>query len=492
MDLSLKVCLLHFCSGRKEANSRAGRAVEGATVRRIFSSSPRDPRYHMLSYISDKFSQPFENHAREPRAALILNRFTRTSTILFATNGVEQILGFSPMQLVGKSFYYCIAENCLTEAVRTLESAKGNDSIAYLRFFFRDPTLPDPPVIDLGDSDSDEESDGGVRLRSSRSPTTSSVDMGSPSPMSSEKVPEISINSPPLDVDGTVGPRNTQDGSPEEALEVDGIPSRTSSGNSTDFDANGQDGIFDEPMYQARSSASSITPQETPSPGVIEVEAVVSCTSDGLVVVLRRAHSMIPQTTGAPQPQYPDGLFASPWAEQPIVPDSLRQATSVPSLAFPPVTEPSEAGLMSAIRDVAVFAWSLTGINGRLIDHAKGLPRDQAIPPGGLPVWDPNAPIGQNDCYNGFSGGTHRPIPGMGDPKGIDHRDGDITGDLTSSDDEIVWKRVPQMPVYKRPKRRAHTDAFGDEGEDSTDNGGVQVQDKRRRKLDNGQRQNST
>lgn len=462
-----------------------GRAVEGAAVRRIFSSSPRDPRYHMLSYISDKFTQSSENHRREPRAALILNRFTRTSTILFATNGVEQILGFSPTQLVGKSFYYCIAENCLSEAVRTVESAKGNDSIAYLRFFFRDPTLPDPPLIEQGDTDSDEESDGGVRLNSSRNSTRSSVDMDSPPPLlSSDKVPQISIHPIPIDIDGTVGARND---SPPDTIDADGLPSRVSSGNSTDLDGNGQDGIFDEPMYQARSSASSVTPLETPSPGVIELEAVISCTSDGLVVVLRRANPMIPQTTGAAQPQYPDGLFASPWAERPVVPDSLRQATSVPSIAFPPVSEPSESGLMSAIRDVAVFAWSLTGINGSLIEHARGAANGQAVPPGGLPVWDPNAPPGQNDCYNGYSGSTHRPIAGMGDPTGIDQRDGDIT----SSDDEIVWKRVPQIPPFRRPKRRAHTDAFGDDGEESTDNGGVQVQDKRRRKLENGERHNS-
>lgn len=442
----------------------------------------------MLSFISDKFSQTYERHAREPRAALILNRFTRTSTILFATNGVEQILGISSLQLVGKSFYYCIAENCMSEAVRTIESAKGNDSIAYLRFFFRDPTLPDPPPIGVVDSDSDEESDGGVRLRSSRSSTRSSMDMESPHPIDMGKIPEIAVNSLPLDIDGTVGSRHSHDESPPDVIDVDGIPSRTSSGNSTDLDGNGQDGVFDEPLYRARSSASSVTPQETPSPGAIEIEAVVSCTSDGLVVVLRRAKAMLPQTVGNPQPEYPDGLFATPWAPRPVLPDSLVQTTSVPNLSYPPASEPSESGLMAAIRDVAVFAWSLTGINGSLIDKAaKGTPRGQAIPPGGLPIWDPNAPVGQNDCYNGYSGGTHRPVPGMGEPRGVDSRDGDIT----SSDDEIVWKRVPQMPAYRKPKRRAHIDAFGDEGEDSTDNGGVQVQERRRRKLENGERHNS-
>ena len=41
------------------------------------------------------------------------------------------------------SFYYCIAENCLQDAIKCLENAKGNDSIAYLRFWFRDPRTQD-------------------------------------------------------------------------------------------------------------------------------------------------------------------------------------------------------------------------------------------------------------------------------------------------------------------------------------------------------------
>lgn len=469
-------------SGQSQLTLIVGRAVDGAAVRRVFSSSPRDPRYHMLSFISNKFTQKALPHAREPRAALILNRFTRTSTIMFATNGVEQILGFSPQQLVGKSFYYCIAENCLGDGVRTLESAKRNDSIAYLRFFFRDPTLPDPPLIEIDGSDTDESEDGGVLLS-----RQSSISMTSSSALhNAETIPRIEVDS--LDLDGTAGPREEYSQSPHQSVEVDGIPSRTPSGHSTDMEVNGIDHVFDRPIRPTRSSASSVTPQETPStPDIIEVEAVVSCTSDGLVVVLRRAHSIVPETATPyeEQPKYPNGLFASPWATDPVIPPGMQQATSVPSLQYPSATEPVEASLMSAIRDVAVFAWSLTGINGSLVDLAIGNPTGEAIPPGGLPVWDPNAPPGQNDNYNGFSGGTHRPLPGAGEPVEID-------GEITSSDDEVVWRRVPQMPAFKRPRRRAHREAFGSDEDDSNDSGGAEVQDRRRRKLENGHRENST
>jgi len=215
----------------------AGKAVEGATVRRIFSSSPRDPRYHMLSYISNKFTQPFAPHRREPRAALILNRFTRNSTIMYATNGVEEILGFSSMQLIGKSFYYCIAENCLSEAVRTLESAKGNDSIAYLRFFFRDPTLPDPPQVQHGDSDSDESDDGGVPITSRMTSRSSSVDTNSALPVTDgDHVPQISIES--FQPGRTQEHGDTKNISRVHSYEVDGVQSQTSSGDYSDPEGN--------------------------------------------------------------------------------------------------------------------------------------------------------------------------------------------------------------------------------------------------------------
>jgi hypothetical protein len=44
---------------------------------------------------------------------------------------------------------------------------------------------------------------------------------------------------------------------------------------------------------------------------------------------------------------------------------------------------------MSSIRDVAVFAWALTGINGNIASYGHGTPRGEAAPPNGFPVWDP-------------------------------------------------------------------------------------------------------
>jgi len=110
------------------------RVVEAPIIRRLFSSSPQDPRYHMLSYLSAKFKQAADDQTDEPRATLFLNRFTPALTIMYATTGIEKILGISNENMKGRSFCYCIDENCLEDAVKCLETAKTNDSIAYLRF----------------------------------------------------------------------------------------------------------------------------------------------------------------------------------------------------------------------------------------------------------------------------------------------------------------------------------------------------------------------
>ncbi|KAJ5105620.1 hypothetical protein NUU61_002967 [Penicillium alfredii] len=300
------------------------RAVDAPIVRQLFDSSPNDPRYHMLTFISNKFSHRLAEPLHEPRAALFVNRFTRTATIMYATTGVAEILGLSSQQLTSKSFYYCIQERCLRDAVRCLESAKANDSIAYLRFWFRNPLQDEV-------AGANEHGSG----LSTSVMATSHIDL-----------------SPP-----------------------------------------------------------------------IELEAVVSCTSDGLVVILRRARPSVRTAPLSPQPApaYANGLFAAPWALEPVfsygAPSYYHPGTSAPQEPHPEVkstlcredtvgnpaathyssaagpSKPpfseelrSEAGgpqahhLMDTIRDVAVFAWGIVGINRSLERHRRGTPTGDALP----------------------------------------------------------------------------------------------------------------
>ncbi|KAJ6088743.1 hypothetical protein N7486_010004 [Penicillium sp. IBT 16267x] len=268
------------------------RAVDAPVVRHLFDSSPNDSRYHMLTLLSSKFSQRLEKPLHEPRAAMFVNRFTRTATIMYATSGVSEILGLGPSQLISKSFFYCIQERCLRDAVRCLESAKANDSIAYLRFWFRNPMQDDNPE------------------------------------MAQRGLVAFSDPIPPL-----------------------------------------------------------------------ELEAVVSCTSDGLVVILRRSRAPIPTSSTMPPPSPHAQENIDPNAAYPEVKTTLcrddhssgsdfTSSSSVPSFAVSPQPGAKASGsggppthsLMDTIREVAVFAWGIVGINRSLEQYKCGTPTGNAQP----------------------------------------------------------------------------------------------------------------
>ncbi|KAJ9302181.1 hypothetical protein DTO271G3_1047 [Paecilomyces variotii] len=130
----------------------------------------------------------------------------------------------------------------------------------------------------------------------------------------------------------------------------------------------------------------------------IEVEAVVSCSSDGLVVVLRRARPPIPLNINQTPDRrvYANGLFASPWAADPIfshsdTADVVGAGGAPGTVAAVPTTSGTSCShsqlLFDTIRDVAVFAWGVIGINGSLEKYKRGTPTGESQPPGGPQVF---------------------------------------------------------------------------------------------------------
>lgn len=160
-------------------------------------------------------------------------------------------------------------------------------------------------------------------------------------------------------------------------------------------------------------------------PASFELEAVVSCTSDGLVVVLRKARPPIP----APHPplvptlNFENGLFAAPWGQQPIhpyfppdllytfrpplLPKHMPLRENVKAAGGPPLDQ-----LMRSIRDVAVFAWALVGINGNIATYAQGSPKGATRSAERLAGWDRAA--GSTTRY------ARSENPGQGSPSQLD------------------------------------------------------------------------
>ena len=355
----------------------------------------------MLTHLSSKFTIGPEEQTHEPRAAFFLNRFTRTLTIMYATTGIEQVVGIPSDQMIGCSFYYCIAENCLRDAVDCLESAKGNDSIAYMRFFFQDPreNVPQPPA-----SESEDEVMTDVMTSGDESDSTSGYGHSS-----------------------TPGGRSSNSRSHRsvvlETMESSGSNGREDSGNSADRSNDYSDG-----GSSASPSLGSHSPYSQSHNEPIELEAVVSCTSDGLVVCLRRARPINP--TVPPIQTNNNGMFAAPWAHQPMFLPPLPQQPPYPLGARHPAMAqagplpPAQSALMQTIRDVAVFAWALVGINGHLADYAdsRSKPVGESQPPGGLRVWEPTENVREKHSLapSGYASGSgssssHDPY-GFGDP----------------------------------------------------------------------------
>jgi PAS domain S-box-containing protein len=358
------------------------RRSEAPTVRRLFSSSPQDPRYHMLQHLSARFRQSSEEQSHEPRAALFLNRFTRTLSIMYATSGVQDVIGIHGEDMKGRSFYFCIAEGCLEDAVRCLETAKGNDSIAYLRFLFRDPRQDDEASASDTPSQSDtdaEMTDAGA----SESETGSAHSSG---------------------IAGAAGSASDEPlGHHQQSAEGSRSISNASNGQSV--------------------SESVVTSPTSSAGQPIELEAVVSCTSDGLVVVLRRArpavesiiYDTIMPSQSVPQPY--TGYFAAPWGLQPIYqpyPPAGFGPMAYPGMPqmyggpppMPPAPVQNSDGLeqqsfLRAIQECGVFAWDLVGINGTLADVARGQPAGQAAPPDGPAVWAPSIPADDSSSGRG-------------------------------------------------------------------------------------------
>ncbi|KAF4971848.1 hypothetical protein FSARC_1451 [Fusarium sarcochroum] len=414
------------------------RAHEAPQIRRIFSSSPRDPRYHMLEHLSPKFRLPPVE--REPRAALILNRFTRTLTVMFATDAIASILGVPADQVQHKSFYECIRESSLDDAFKCIESAKANDSIAYLRFWSRDPRRPedfeddesimdgesaaegvDVDGVDGAEEDSHHRQDGNANR-----PHPNHHGSGSRSSAPREQRAESRRSSDSegggVKLDGAMDIDSNQRPGPSVRVEADvdmqdGIALTDTSGESRTTSSNALDSSSQGNGYQtpptppsprpaggntprARRSRSRPARQLTPS---VELEAVVSCTSDGLVVILRRARPQIPNVQPPHVPStFDNSVFAAPWAQQPIHPQYAHEAVHEFQAPYAPQHMPLRSEvranggppmdqLMQSIRDVAVFAWALCGINGNLATYSHGQPSGEAQPPGGLPIWDPAA-----------------------------------------------------------------------------------------------------
>lgn len=255
-----------------------GKALAAPVVQHAFRNSCPEVRYEMIAHLSAKFTSIVPAKGREPRAALILNRFTKKLTILYATHALTELVGLGPPGAVGTSFLDCIDPDCVDGAVDAIDRAKQNDSVAYMRFRWRHPH--------------------------ERSTSGMSVDTSSP-----------------------------------ESERPD---------------------VFNTGKYHT---------------GPTDVEAVVSCTSDGIIIVLRVA--------SANRPLLPSrGLFAVPWSAVPLYP-APPYPNSQSQIGHSEVQQDVVGNVvLDSLQEISVIVWGLHIQHDILTRHAAGTPHGLATPDG--------------------------------------------------------------------------------------------------------------
>ncbi|RPA87496.1 hypothetical protein BJ508DRAFT_320509 [Ascobolus immersus RN42] len=285
----------------------------------------QDPRTDMINLLSAKFISP-PNGQNEPRAALFLNRFTRSLCILYSTEAVTDMLGISPEDLAGKSFLECIDEQDVMRATEVIERAKENDSITYLRFRWRDPR---GPVVRRRLGSTQESRIGATHANGNHSRATANGGNG---------------NSSSTRITNQNGAGTTSRGNHQEESDLE-----ESTDEEDEEEEEEEVDPEEEHVEEEEDDDDDFHTRRRPPPmfQAITVECVISCTSDGLVAVLRRSRAL----------EAEHAAYA-PWALHPVVPSP---------------SEPTLAGgdFMECIRQIAAFAWNCAAIQSDVRQYAK-------------------------------------------------------------------------------------------------------------------------
>ncbi|KAG0211687.1 hypothetical protein BGX28_007581 [Mortierella sp. GBA30] len=119
-------------------------SVHSAAMTRIVE--PRNQEFERIQRHHEAFRA---NHTwdpdglqPEPRVCLILNRFSRSVAVMYASPSCELILHIDSEEIVGKPFLLFIRADDLASFVEQVDVAKATTAITHMRFWFQSPNWP--------------------------------------------------------------------------------------------------------------------------------------------------------------------------------------------------------------------------------------------------------------------------------------------------------------------------------------------------------------
>ncbi|KAF9397244.1 hypothetical protein BGX21_009076 [Mortierella sp. AD011] len=100
----------------------------------------RIKRHHDAFQTNSKWDAQFLEP--EARACLLLNRFTRSLVVMYASSACEKVLCVNPDDITGKPILLFIRSDDLKSFVEQMDIVKGTSSIVSMRFWFQSPNTP--------------------------------------------------------------------------------------------------------------------------------------------------------------------------------------------------------------------------------------------------------------------------------------------------------------------------------------------------------------
>ncbi|KAI8358112.1 hypothetical protein B0O80DRAFT_424203 [Mortierella sp. GBAus27b] len=134
---------------------RIGRWAHSTTMNRRMGSKREFKgmeRYHQAS------ENAWNNQAMEPeaRVCLIINRYTRGLTVMYASSACEKVLHVDPDDITGKPILLYVRSDDLAPFVEQIDLAKTTTTVSLMRFWFQSPNTRQPipcEAVIIGTSD---------------------------------------------------------------------------------------------------------------------------------------------------------------------------------------------------------------------------------------------------------------------------------------------------------------------------------------------------
>lgn len=86
----------------------------------------------MLGMLQDQFDWEKNLPKSEPRTCLVLNRFTKFASVLYATKSCKEVLGTDASDVVGKALYDFVADSA--ELCKQIDILRSNHTVSHVTF----------------------------------------------------------------------------------------------------------------------------------------------------------------------------------------------------------------------------------------------------------------------------------------------------------------------------------------------------------------------